>query len=101
MIRKGYSLELKGLFELESALKKINNKDTISRYKEIFSKNFMMDNTQFDDIEDFFYFGKIEIKPIKEYTLVEIWMIDEAVDKYTDFSTWKEFLKAAELKGRT
>jgi len=92
-------LELKGLFELESALNKINDNGTINKYKEIFSENFMIDNTQFDDIEDFFYFGKIEIKPIEEYSTVEIWMIDEAVDKYTDFSTWDEFFKAAKGKG--
>ncbi|ADO84494.1 hypothetical protein [Ilyobacter polytropus] len=92
-------MELKGLFELESALKKINDNGTINKYKEIFSENFMIDNTQFDDIEDFFYFGKIEIKPIEEYSTVEIWMIDEAVDKYTDFSTWDEFFKAAKGKG--
>jgi len=91
-------LELKGLFELESTLKKINDNGTINKYKEIFSENFMIDNTQFDDIEDFFYFGKIEIKPIEEYSTVEIWMIDEAVDKYTDFSTWDEFFKAAKGK---
>lgn len=92
-------MELKGLFELESALNKINDNGTINKYKEIFSENFMIDNTQFDDIEDFFYFGKIEIKPIEEYSTVEIWMIDEAVDKYTDFSTWDEFFKAAKGKG--
>lgn len=86
------------MFELESALKKINNNGIINRYKEIFSEKFMIDNTQFDDIEDFFYFGKIEIKPIEEYSTVEIWMIDEAVEKYTDFSTWEEFFKAAEGK---
>ncbi|WP_320047914.1 hypothetical protein [uncultured Ilyobacter sp.] len=94
-------MELKGLFELESALKEINDKNEISRYKEIFSEKFMIDNTQFDDIEDFFYFGRIEIKPIEEYSTVEIWMIDEAVDKYTDFPTWEEFVKAAEGKNIT
>ncbi|WP_319372300.1 hypothetical protein [uncultured Ilyobacter sp.] len=94
-------MELKGLFELESALKEINDKNEIRKYKEIFSENFMIENTQFDDIEDFFYFGRIEIKAVEEYSTVDMWMIDEAVDKYTDFSTWEEFVAAAESKNKS
>ncbi|WP_372713183.1 hypothetical protein [Ilyobacter sp.] len=101
MKRKGYSLKLKGLFELESALKEINNENEIGKYKKIFSENFMIENTQFDDIEDFFYFGKIEIKPIEEYSTVDMWMIDEAVDKYTDFPNWEEFEKAARSENKS
>lgn len=101
MKRKGCSLKLKGLFELESALKEINDKNEISKYKEIFPENFMIENTQFDDIEDFFYFGKIEIKAIEEYSTVDMWMIDEAVEKYTDFSSWEEFVNTARLKNKS
>ncbi len=88
-------MELKGLFELESALKEISKNKGMEKYNDIFSKQFMMDNTHFDNIEDLFYFGGIEIKPLEEYSTVDMWMMDEAVDKYTDFPTWDDFIKAA------
>ena len=88
-------MELKGLFELESALKKQNKDNAIEEYKNIFSREFMIKYTDFDDIEDIFYFGGIEVKPLEEYTTVDMWMIDEVIDKYTHFSTWDAFIEKA------
>lgn len=106
-IHKGDNLELKGLFELESALKKLNNTEdknrnikgeVIKELDKIFSKEFMMKNTDFDEVEDIFYFGGIEIKNLKDYSIYEMWTLDEAVEKYTKFKTWNEFIEAAKFE---
>ena len=97
-------MQLNGLFELESALKELNNTDekekerkneVIEKLNQIFSKKFMIDNTDFDEVEDIFYFSGIEVKPLNEYSTVDMWMLDEAVEKYTKFPTWEEFIEAA------
>jgi hypothetical protein len=107
IVQKGDNLELKGLFELESALKKLNNteekeKDTkneiIEELNKIFSKKFMIDNTHFDEVEDIFYYGGMEVKKLEDYSLYEIWTLDEVVGKYTNFKSWDEFIEAAKFE---
>ena len=97
-------MELQGLFELKSALKELNNTDekekerknkVIEKLDKIFSKKFMIDNTDFDEVEDIFYYSGIEIKEVEDYSTFEMWTLDEAVEKYTEFPTWEEFVGAA------
>lgn len=73
----------------------MDKKKALEEYKGIFSREFMIEYTDFDNIEDLFYFGGIEVKSLEDYSIVDLWMVDDVVERLTGFKGLKEFIAAA------
>ncbi len=97
-------LKIKGLKKFESEFKKLksNNKKlqntTQVSFSDLFSIDFMKNNTNFDNINDFFYYFNIKVNNQVEFNLLDEALLDEAVNRFTDFNSWEEMVDEANLK---
>lgn len=93
-------MKITGLNNLEQQLKKIseNVKKQVEgpvRFDELFNTTFMIENTDFSNINDFFESSPFEMKTKEDLENINERELDEYVAANTKFNLWSEMKQAA------
>ena len=94
-------MKIKGLDKLQKKFKTLDrNAKKIDGYhsipfEELFSYDFMSENTNFDCVREFFQSAGIEINTQEEFQELDERILDDAVVRFTQFSSWDEMAHEA------
>ncbi len=94
-------MKIKGLDKLQNKLKILekNAKKTDGHnsipFNELFSYEFMNENTNFDSISDFFRNTGIEVNTQEEFQELDERILDDAVVRFSQFNSWDEMVHEA------
>ena len=91
---KGLDKLQKKIKKLEKNIKKMDGYNSIP-FNELFSYEFMSENTNFDSIADFFRGSGIEANTQKEFQELDERILDDAVVRFTKYSSWDEMIHEA------
>lgn len=72
----------------------MNGYNSIS-FSELFSYEFMSENTNFDSIQEFFQNADIQVNNQEEFQELNERILDDAVVRFSQFSSWDEMLHEA------
>ena len=88
---------MKGLEGLEKLVKNLKNisKEQKVDFGELFSYDFMQENTNIDSINDFFEVANITVETQEDFRNLDETILNEAVLKFTRFSSWNEMSSKA------
>ena len=84
---------VKKLGELPTKIKK-SVEGNVS-FSELFNQSFMQKYSSFNSIEELFNFGGFKIESEKDFEEISEEKLNKVVREKTNFSSWKEMLKAA------
>ena len=94
-------MKIKGLDKLQKNIKKLEQNakkmdgDNSIPFNELFSYEFMNKNTNFDSIDDFFRSSGIEVNSQEELQELDERILDDAVVRFTQYSSWDEMIHEA------
>ncbi|MFS1663321.1 hypothetical protein [Streptococcus sp. zg-JUN1979] len=88
------SLNLKGLDKLEKQLTNLakTSKSQEFSFDEVFTKQFMVKNTSFENIHDFLLASPEHISTPEEFDNSDETILDNFVSEQTKFNSWEEML---------
>lgn len=94
-------MKIKGLDKLQKEIKKLEENakkmdgHNFIPFNELFSYEFMSKNTNFDSIDDFFRGANVEINTQEEFEELDERVLDDAVVRFTQYSSWDEIIHEA------
>ncbi|MBK5446053.1 hypothetical protein [Peribacillus sp. TH24] len=89
-------MKISGLGDLQKQLEKIQKEienaiNGEARLDEIFTDDFMKQNTKCNSIEEFFVNSPFTVKTIEDYNKLDEHELDIYTKENTDYKDWKEF----------
>lgn len=91
---KGLDAITKDLKKLEKNINQVSGENSV-QFSEMFTYEFMHENTNIDSIDDFFRCAGLEVETQEDFKNLNEKILDEAVVKFTSFSSWKEMFNEA------
>ncbi|MGO2118505.1 MAG: hypothetical protein ACTH29_06175 [Fusobacterium sp.] len=91
---KGLDSLTKDIKKLEKNAKSLNGYNSIP-FNDLFSYEFMSENTNFDSIEEFFRGAGIEVNIQEEFQELDERVLNDAVVRFTQYSSWDEMAHEA------
>lgn len=99
-----FDIKIKGIDEAKSKLDELAKKaNDISgtrsvSLQELLTNGFMLENTKFDNANDFFDKGGFNFKNSEEFKAIDDLELDKWVKANSKFSTWKEMIDKAVIE---